>query len=567
MNKTISLRQSLLPFLLLLLFSCKQKKNKPPANETISQLSLKRGDLVLCGPADKQLGTVDFITSCSASTKKDFDLAIALLHSFEYDEAEKVFAKVIDAEPGCAMAYWGAAMCNYHQVWPSPPSREELEKGNKAISIAQSLAKEPGKEKALIDAMAVFYNDWDKTAHRERSLRFEKAMEKVYKDYPGDKEVAIFYALSLVGAADPADKSYSNQKKAGSILTALYPGSPNHPGIVHYIIHTYDSPELAILALPAARKYASIAPSSAHAQHMPSHIFTRLGLWDEAIHSNLLSTASAKCYAEGAGIKGHWDEELHGMDYLVYAYLQKGENDSARMQLEYLRNIKDVFPVNFKVAYAFSAIPARYFLENKMWKEAAGMEFYPANLPWTKFPWQKAMFHFACLLGKVHTGATSSAKKELEQLNSIYDTLISQQDVYKANQVLIQIRAGEAWILWKEGKIKEALEKMTLAADMEDKTEKSPVTPGEVIPAKELLADMLLLMDQPVPALTAYEADLKKHPNRFNGLYGAGLTSERAGNKLKAKGYYQQLLTVANTSTASRPELKMAKLFLEKQKK
>ncbi|MEO6612332.1 MAG: tetratricopeptide repeat protein [Chitinophagaceae bacterium] len=560
---------SLLPQLLfagisvLFLFSCKAK-NKNDGKESISSINLKRGDLVLCGPADRQLGTVDFVTSCSPGTKKDFDIAIALLHSFEYDEAEKMFAKVIDAEPGCAMAYWGVAMSNYHQVWPSPPSREELEKGSKAISIAQSLAKEPGKEKDFIDAMAVFYTDWDKTTHRSRSLRFEKAMEKVYTDYAGDIEVAIFYALSLVGAADPADKTFSNQKKAGGILTALYPGAPYHPGIVHYIIHSYDSPELAILALPAARKYASIAPSSAHAQHMPSHIFTRLGLWDEAIHSNLLSTASAKCYAEGAGIKGHWDEELHGLDYLVYAYLQKGETDSARGQLEYLRNIQDVFPVNFKVAYAFSAIPARYYLENKMWKEAAGMELYPASLPWLKYPWQKAIFHFARLLGNVHTGAIEPAKRELEQLNIIYDTLSAQQELYKANQVLIQVRTGEAWILWKEGKIKDALQKMNSAAELEDKTEKSPVTPGEVLPAKELLADMLLQLDQPAQALIAYEEALKKHPNRFNGLYGAGLASEMSGNTQKAKDYYHQLVAVANTPTANRPELKNAKAFLSK---
>src|SRR6476659_7104075 len=205
-------------------------------------------------------------------------------------------------------------------------------------------------------------------------MNFEKAIEKDDKEYTDERE---------------ADKSYANQRKAGAILTALYPNEPNHPGIVHYIIHTYDYPELAALALPAARKYASIAPSSAHALHMPSHIFTRLGLWDECINSNLASTSSARCYAENAGIKGHWDEELHGMDYLVYAYLQKGENDLAKQQLDYLKTIHEVYPVNFKVTYAFAAIPARYFLENKMWKEAAGIEIDPNNFPWQNFPWQK----------------------------------------------------------------------------------------------------------------------------------------------------------------------------------
>ena len=210
-------------------------------------------------------------------------------------------------------------------------------------------------------------------------------MEKVYKNYPEDKEASIFYALSLNGAVDPADKSFARQKKAGAILNNLFPGQPNHPGIIHYIIHNYDYPELAELALPAARKYASVAPSSAHALHMPSHIFTRLGLWDECIHSNLVSVASAQCYAKAAGIKGHWDEELHGLDYLMYAYLQKGENDSAKKQWDYLKTIHDVSPINFKVAYAYAAIPSRYLLENKMWQEAANLVVTPVNFPWKKF--------------------------------------------------------------------------------------------------------------------------------------------------------------------------------------
>ncbi|HJY22256.1 MAG TPA: hypothetical protein VJ279_05185, partial [Hanamia sp.] len=316
----------------------------------------------------------------------------------------------------------------------------------------------------------------------------------------------------------------------------------------------------AALALPAARKYASIAPSSAHAQHMPSHIFTRLGLWDECIKSNLASIASAKCYAENAGIKGHWDEELHGMDYLVYAYLQKGDNNLAKQQLDYLKNIQEVYPSNFKVAYAFAAIPARYFLENKMWKEAAAMEMHPKDFPWQKFPWQKAIIHFTRLLGSVHIGNIELAKTELKNLNRMYDTLSAQKDIYKANQVMIQMKTGEAWILFKEGKTDEALQLMSLAADMEDKTEKSPVTPGEVLPAKELLADMLLQLNKPAEALEAYEANLKTHPNRFNGLYGAALASEKSDKMGKAKYYYHQLTAIANSSDSKRPELETARL-------
>jgi tetratricopeptide (TPR) repeat protein len=549
--------------LLLLIFAGCKEKNKIPTNESINAISLKNGEVVLCGPPGTKFGSVEFETSCSDQGKKNFNLAMALLHSFEYDEAEKVFAKTISQDPGCAMAYWGVAMSNYHPLW-SPPTQPELEKGAKAIAIAQSLSQKSKRESDYIEAISLFYKNWEKVDHHTRSVAFEKAMEKVYTSYPKDEEAAIFYALALDAAADPGDKSFSNQKKAGSILTALYPNQPNHPGIVHYIIHTYDYPELAALALPAARRYASIAPSSSHAQHMPSHIFTRMGLWDESINSNLASTSSARCYAENAGIKGHWGEELHGMDYLVYAYLQKGENNHAKEQCDYLRTIQSAYPVDFKVAYAFAAIPSRYLLENKMWKEAAGLNVYPANFPWEKFPWQIAIIHFTRLLGSVHMGNIESARAELGKLMTIHDTLTQQKDLYKANQVQIQIEIAKAWILYKEGKNKEALGLMYVAADREDKTEKHPVTPGEVIPARELLADMLLQMNMPEKSLEAYESDLKRHPNRFNGLYGAGLAAQRINNLDKTNFYYQQLTGIANSANSNRPELEAARSFLKK---
>jgi tetratricopeptide (TPR) repeat protein len=332
---------------------------------------------------------------------------------------------------------------------------------------------------------------------------------------------------------------------------------------VHYIIHTYDSPELAGLALPAARKYASVAPSSAHALHMPSHIFTRLGLWGESINSNLASVAAAQCYAEAAGIKGHWDEELHGLDYLVYAYLQQGDNGQAKKQLDYLKTIDEVSPTNFKVAYAFAAIPSRVVLENKLWQEAANLKVHPAGVVWENFPWQKALIHFTRLIGAVHIDHLAAAKAELKELNRIYDTLTAQKDHYKANQVQIQIKSAEAWIQFKEGQNPEALRLMHLAADMESKTEKHPVTPGEIIPARELLGDMLLQMNKPNNALEAYEENLKKHPNRFNGFYGAGMAAEKSGNLEKAVFYYQKLLTVAGADNSNRPELKAIRLFLK----
>lgn len=393
-------------------FSCRETSSVQTA-ANIKELNLKRGEVITCGPPDKEFGSAAFETSCGG---EEFNLGIQLLHSFEYDEAEKVFSGIIDQQPDCAMAYWGVAMSNFHPLW-TPPTEPELKKGAKAIAIAQAVKQKSEREAAYIAAIAAYYNDWDKADHRTRCLRFEESMAKLSAAYPNDKEAAVFYALALNAAADPADKAFSKQKKAGAILNALSPKQPNHPGIVHYLIHTYDSPELATLALPAARKYASVAPSSAHALHMPSHIFTRLGLWDECIQSNQASVSSAQCYAEAAGIKGHWDEELHGLDYLVYAHLQKGENGLAKAQWDYLATMKEVTPLNFKVAYAFAAIPARYLLENKRWKEAADLQVNYANVPWKEFQWQEAIIHFTRLMGSVHAGSMDSAKAEWRQLN------------------------------------------------------------------------------------------------------------------------------------------------------
>lgn len=562
--KTTFLQQGFLFFLIPIIFSCKEKKASP-AEKLINEMGLKRGAIISCGPGPQLLGSVDFkISSKEKKVQDDFNLAIKLLHSFEYDEAEKMFAKIIDEDPACAMAYWGVAMSNFHPLW-TPPLEEELKKGTRAIEIARSISQKTKKEESYINAIASFYQDWKTVDHRTRSNNFEKAMEQLNKEYPDDKETAVFYALALNAAADPADKTFAKQKKAGAILNALYPGQPDHPGIIHYIIHTYDSPELAEFGLPAARKYATVAPSSAHALHMPSHIFTRMGLWNECINSNLASISSAKCYAEEAGIKGHWDEELHGLDYLVYAYLQKGDNNEAKKQWDYLKTINVVSPVNFKVAYAFAAIPSRYLLENKLWKEAADLNSHRENFSWENYPWQKAIIHFTRLLGNVHLGNINAANNELKEMNSIRNKLIEMKDAYKANQVAIQIKASEAWLKWAEKKNEEALTLMYTAADMEEKTEKHPVTPGEVLPARELLGDLLLAMNQPAKALEAYEANLKKRPNRFNGLYSAGLAAEKAGNMEKAKFYYQQLISMTNTANFSRNEINVARQFLKVQ--
>jgi len=554
--------------ILLLLLSC-QDDRPAPSPAAIRALQLKEGSLISCGPPEKEFGTVVFGLADKAEAGA-FDQGLALLHSFEYDEAEKVFSGIIARDLRCAMAYWGVAMSNFHPLW-APPTLPELKKGAAAIAIARSIGGIKARERDYIEALSAFYDGWEKMDHATRTLRLEHAMETLYKGYPQDKEATILYSLSLTAAADPKDKTRAKQRKAGALLEQLYPGMPEHPGIIHYIIHTYDYPELAERALPAAKRYAQVAPSSAHALHMPSHIFTRLGLWDDCIKSNLVSVGAAQCYATAAGIKGHWDEELHGMDYLVYGYLQKGQDSLALGQLNYLATMDSVSPMNFKVAYAFAAIPARYALERKDWAAAAGLRLRGVgesasggsaggtlkgglvagfvNLPWAEYPWQEAIVHFARGLGAAHLGRLDSAAVEVAVLKRLQERLIAAKDPYKAGQVTIQLKAVEAWVAFKQGRVDEAVGTMRTAADLEDNTEKHPVTPCEVIPARELLGDLLLEAGRPREALTEYDADLQTHPRRLNGLYGARRAAQKAGDETKARGYFTELRGMVDTNS------------------
>ena len=547
--------------LLVTLCCCQAKRDQDQFQRELQSINLTRGEITLCSSEEAQLGKVEFGLTCLEKVRANFNLATALLHSFEYGEAEKVFAKVIDEDPDCLMAYWGVAMSNFHPLW-APPTNEELEKGHKIIALGRSVEGKSKRESDYLEAVAVMFDDWNKFGHSTRLGKFEQAAEKVYLKYPDDKEAAIFYALALRAASDPADKTFVRQKKAGKILNSIFPDEPNHPGVAHYIIHTFDYPELADRALAAARKYASIAATSAHALHMPSHIFTRLGLWDESVQSNINSISAARCYAENSGMSGHWDEELHGMDYLVYAYLQQARDDSAKVQLEYLRSIEEVSPLNFKDAYTFAAVPTRYALERKAWDEAAKLELKPDDFPWENFLWEKAIISFGRILGEVHTSKMDAARSDLAELKSIRSKLIAKNKTYEANQVHIQVKASEAWIAFSGGHKDEAIRLMTEAATMEDATDKHPVTPGEVIPARELLGDLYMEMGEYAKALEAYESDLKRHAGRFNGLYGAGVAAMKSGNKEKATAFFQQLKAVAQHSDKKRRELATAELFL-----
>lgn len=538
------------------IIGCQDKKSKTTGS--LGDIALPRGDIILCGSGD--FGEVSFGLSCNVDVRETFDLAISLLHSFEYDEAEKAFVKVIDADPECAMAYWGVAMSNFHSLWLQSGT-DYLEKGSKVLEAASSIAK--GKrENAYINALASFYHNWETVGHKERVQNFEQEMQKVYEQYSEDNEAAIFYALALRATADPADKTYRVQRKSGAILESLYPDQPNHPGIAHYIIHNYDYPELAALALPTARRYAEVAPASAHAQHMPSHIFTRLGLWDESISSNINSTTSALCYSESIDPGAHWDEELHGMDYLVYAYLQIGDNSKAMEQYEYLKTFKKVFPENFKVAYSAAAIPARIALENKNWEEASKLEKPTLELDWSKEPWQESILYFARAMGFIHLGDIPSTQKELTRMIANREKLVQADDSYKANQIQIQIKTVEAWIDFVSGNTAGAIALMREAAELEYATNKHPVTPGEVLPAGELLGDLLLAANQPGKALNAYEYDLKRHPNRFNAIYGAATAANTLGNKKLAATYFRQLVELTKNSRVDRMEVTKAKEYV-----
>jgi hypothetical protein len=513
-----------------------------------------------------ELGRVNFPVTCTPQARRQFNRAVAWLHSFEYEEAEKVFTEVAATDPRCGMAHWGIAMSNYHPIW-APPSVAELKKGLNAIEKAKSVGARTERELDYIAAIEFFYKDSDKLDHRTRALAYGEAMERLYRRYPSDSEADVFYALTLIAKGMmTGDKSYANEKKAAQILNRVLAREPRHPGVAHYLIHSYDYPALALLALPAARSYAKIAPASAHAQHMPSHIFTRLGLWQEAVRSNLDAKASAKAYAVRNRMPGAWDEQLHAMDYLAYAYLQGAQDKHAWAVLDELYQIRKAEPENFKVAYAFTAIPARYALERRRWDEAAELTMRQGPLgtfPWQRFRWAEAHIHFARAVGAARAGDTASARHEVEKLAAIRQALTEiKGDFDWAKQVEIERQVASAWLAYAEGKHGESLRLMTAAAELDDATEKHPVTPGSVLPAREQLGELLLELKRPLAALQAFEASLRRAPNRFNGLYGAARAAKLAADQKRAKTYYGKLVTLCRQSDSLRPEIEEAKAFL-----
>jgi hypothetical protein len=502
-----------------------------------------------------KLGTVHFETSCAASTRTDFDRAIALLHSFEYRPAMESFDKVLAADPSCAIAQWGIALCHWGNPFAGVKAGPLLERGSEAVTKGLATGAPTPREKAYLAAANELYANAATVPHRDRTLAYAKAMDAVQRDNPSDVEAKVFYALAVNQTAAPTDKSYTAQLQAAGILEPLWARYPDHPGLPHYIIHAYDHPPLAAKALDAARRYAKIAPSAPHALHMPSHTFTRVGSWKESVETNIASEQEALKASVMA-------EALHAMDYQAYAYLQMAQDQKARAVLSRVPGVVARLDVNAMggaapgVAgiYARNAIAARYALERGAWAEAAALEVVP-----TTFPYADAITHFARALGAARTGKPAAAKPEVERLIALRDTLAAAKDPYWTQQLDIQRQVTTAWITFAEGKKDEGLQLMRAAADAEDATDKAAISPGPIAPARELLGEMLLEAGNAREALVAFESTMAKEPGRFRGAYGAARAAEAAGDRVKAATLYAQVVAGTSAADGNRPELAHAR--------
>src|SRR6195256_3267256 len=485
--------------------------------------------------SDQRLGTVHFETSCSEAAQRRFDRAMRYQHSFWYRESKELFEEVLKADPDCGIAYWGIALSlliNPH----APPPVGNLPLGLAAIEKGTAIGAKTQRERDFINAMAAFYTDFDKVDHRTRVLAYLKAMDGVAQAYPNDDEAQILYAIELNVAAPPTDKTYAMQLKGAAILEPIFRRQPRHPGVAHYLIHLYDTPALAEKGLDAARRYSQIAPAAPHAQHMPSHIFTRVGYWKESIGSNAEAARAAKASNEA-------HDELHAMDYLVYAYLQMGQDGKAQAVVAEMRGIGGFTETFIAGPYARAVSPARYAIERGDWGAAAALAVRPSPLAHVE-----AMTHFARAMGAARSGKPDDAKAEIAKLAELRDKLRAAKDAYWAEQVDIQSQVANAWVLYAEGKYDDALKAMSTAADAEDKTEKHPVTPGVPTPARELYGTMLLERGMAKEALAAFEATLKKEPTRLRAHVGAAKAAEKAGDKAKAREYSRKLVAVAGSA-------------------
>jgi hypothetical protein len=494
----------------------------------------------------KNLGKVHFDTSCTPKAQKLFNRAMLYQHSFWYSASQQTFEDALQADPKCGIAYWGIALSALRNPHVPPPAKN-LTEGAAAIQNAKTVSAKTQRERDYIDALAVFYADHEKLDHRTRVQAYLKAMETLAQRYKKDDEAQISYAITLNVAASPADKTYANQLKGAKLLEPIFKRKPQHPGVAHYLIHLYDYPPIAEKGLKAAKRYAKIAAAAPHAQHMPSHIYTRVGYWQDSISSNSASARIAKSSKEG-------HDQLHAMDYLVYAHLQLGQDKKAQAVIDEMRGVSGFTETFIAGPYALAASPARYMVERNDWKNAAELQVRPSPLPHVQ-----AVTHFARALGAARSGQPQAARADIGKLAELRDKLQQAKDAYWSGIVDIQWQIASAWALHAEGKPAEALAAMAAAAEAEDKTEKHPVTPGPLAPARELYGVMLLDRGMAKEALAAFDATLKKEPNRLAAYVGATKAAIKAGNAAKAKQYRAMVGKLTKGADSNRPEVKELK--------
>ena len=485
--------------------------------------------------AVSDVGRVEFATTCSKAVQPRFKRGVALLHSFFYDAARREFEAVGKDDPKCAMARWGVAMTLYRPLW-YPSSPQELAHGAKVLSEAKTIGAKTQRERDYIEALSLYFTDVEKTPHAQRAKAYSDAMNALRQKYPDDTEATIFYALALRGTAPPTDKTYKVPLESAALLEPLFAKMPDHPGIAHYLIHDYDFPALAEKGVIAARKYSKIAPAVPHALHMPSHIFIRLGMWDDAVSSNIASADSAEKYArEGDALA--WNEKIHALDYLMYAHLQRADFKAATAVMEELNaELKQIPGGGSYVltgSYGGSSIPARYYVEQRMWKQAA--ELKPLEVP----PPFQAITYWARAVGAAHTGKLEQARADVAQLTQLAEK--AKGDALWGNDVEVQRLSAASWLAHAEGKPDDALNLMRQARELEAKTDKHPVMPGRIWPAYEMLAELLVAQGKHDEALAEYEAALKDQPKRYMALKGAASAAEKAGQPEKAAGFRKQL--------------------------
>ncbi len=514
----------------LLTFSCTQK--------TETKREVVQVGITLCG-------TVQFSDGCGEETDSLISYGLALTHHMTYEDAEKIFDSVIETTPSCFWGHWGKALTFIHPLWPDEPGAERMKLGLDLTQQALMLAKKP-REKAFGEALAAYYQDGLDKTERERLKSLAEGWEKAFQLLPEDLEVKAWYALSLIATADATDKSYKNQLKAGQMAGEILQVIPDHPGGFHYSIHAYDYPELADKAIAAAEKYSDIAPDVPHALHMPSHIFTRLGMWEESIDWNMRSAKTALEHPVGPLVSGHY---FHAVDYIVYAHLQRAEDLKASKIIEETKNMKGPYQNIAATVYSLAAVEARYVLERQDWKKASALEArQPDHVNWDNFPEYEAIKYFAIGLGAARSGEVAKAQGAAKRLEELKQKV---SNPYWTAQLEIQKNAVTAWLRFAQGKQKEALELMTLAATQESATNKHPITPGELLTASELLGDMLLELKKPDEALIQYELALKRSARRFNCMYGAARAAELSGDQNKAKMYYQSLVEMSANAEVS----------------